>query len=48
MTTMPFSKATVTCSVSLLSVRMPVFRCSPMSWKMSGRPKSLIVPSSAI
>ena len=47
-TTIPFSNVTVTFSFSLLSVRMPVFRCNPMSWKMSGSPKSLIVPSRAI
>ena len=49
-TTIPFSNVTVTLSLSLSfnSVRMPVFRCSPISWKMSGRPKSRIVPWSAI
>jgi hypothetical protein len=37
-----------TVSFSLLRVSRPVFRCRPMSWKMSGSPKSRIVPSSAI
>jgi len=31
----------------LESVRSPVLRCSPINWKMSGRPKSLMVPSRA-
>src|SRR4026207_919429 len=47
-TNIPFSNVTVTVSCSLFSVRMPVFRCSPISWKMSGSPKSLIDPCKAI
>src|ERR1043166_540900 len=47
-TTLPSRHVTVTVSSLPRSVRTPVFRCSPISWKMSAREKSRSVPSSAI
>src|ERR1051326_625012 len=47
-TTLPSRNVTVTVSSFERSVSTPVFRCSPMSWKMSARLKSFSVPSSAI
>ena len=38
----------MTVSPWLSSVRTPVFRWIPISWKMSGSAKSLMVPWSAI
>src|SRR5436190_13944497 len=47
-TTFPSRKVTLTVSSLPRSVSTPVFRCNPISWKMSARLKSRRVPSSAI